>query len=168
MDEAAPSQDLRKKLVEFARQGGLLLTSFDWGTAGLTDSLNEHPRFAVYRLGKGRIAVAKARGADPYVAAEDAHMLMSRTHDLVRLHNSTTSQCSYVESSDQKKAVLHLINYSGRPGQDTTAWLARPSKPAQLWAPGAPSNETLETAVVARGIEIYLPAVSTYAAVELG
>jgi hypothetical protein len=168
MDEGAPAQDLRRQLTEFARQGGLVVTSSDWAAAGMKSPLVGHPRFAVYYVGKGRIAIAKERRPDPYVIAQDAHMLLSRTNDLVRLYNAPSSLSLYVASGDGKKAVLHLVNYSARPGNEVTAWLARPEKPARLWTPGAQNAETVKTAPVVNGIEIHLPAVNTYAAVELG
>jgi hypothetical protein len=44
----------------------------------------------------------------------------------------------------------------------------RPVRPAQKWTPGAQSAETVKTAPVVHGVEIDLPPVGTYAAVELG
>jgi hypothetical protein len=167
MDPVAPSQDLRQKLMAFAQQGGFLFTSAEWGTAGLTQPGPQHPRFAVYRLGKGRIAVAKKSDVDQYVVTEDAHMLLSRTNDLVRLFNSTTSLCAYVESNDRKKGALHVINYSGTPGDEITTWVARPKAAARLCVPGA-QPAPIETTVVSNGTEYFLPAVGTFASVDIG
>jgi hypothetical protein len=67
----------------FARAGGLCVLPAAASSivpSGIVEEQN-HAGFDVRGWGQGRIAVAKQDWDDPYTAARDVHMLMSRRRD---------------------------------------------------------------------------------------
>src|SRR4051812_26308446 len=109
-DAQAPSAALRKDILAFVEAGGLLLTTPVWGPAA--GSRDEHPRFAVAAAGKGRIARSVQAPADPGQYANDAAIVISHRHDLVRFWNAGAAGSNYVISPDGRQAVAHLLFYA--------------------------------------------------------
>jgi hypothetical protein len=87
IDEDAPSPELRRKLLAWAQQGGLLFAGPGWGPPGGTPLGLDHPRVDVRSVGKGRLAIAKSESPDPFMVARDVHMLLGRAHDVARFFN---------------------------------------------------------------------------------
>ena len=78
LDQAAPAPKLSALLQSFARKGGLVLTgpAAAPGFTGLKPvNQHPHPRFDIYALGDGRVAVARAAFDDPWTLANDAHLM---------------------------------------------------------------------------------------------
>jgi hypothetical protein len=59
-DAVPPSPAVRSRILAFVQSGGMLITSPKWGAIA-TPALQpeDHPRFALHAVGKGRIALAK-------------------------------------------------------------------------------------------------------------
>lgn len=165
-DEEAPSKELRQKLLAFAAEGGLLVTGFKWRPEGTPVAGASHMRFELRALGKGRLAVAKEDLADAYLVAQDVHMLLSHSNDLLRLYNPGASGSNYSASPDGKKALLQLVNYAGRNANPVSVWTARRYRTAGLWTLGAAAPAAVKHASVFDGMEFYLPQTGSFAALE--
>ena len=168
MDEQPPKGELRRKLLNFVSQGGLLLAGKNWGFEGKPRPEAFHPRFDVQSLGKGRLAIAKEESFDPFEVAEDAHMFLSRANDLIRFFNAGSISSNYLAAPGGKSALLHVINYSGRAGGNpATVWLRQVYRTAQLWSADRDQPEQLKVTPEAYGVEVYLPPLPVYGGIEL-
>lgn len=167
-DEQPPAAALRQKLLAFVEQGGLLVTGPKWGSEG-KPAADEHPRFQVRRLGKGRLAVAKEELVDAYLIASDVHLLLSHANDLLRFYNLGTVGSQYYASPDGKKALLQLVNYSGRgggAGSPVTVWTRRPYRSGRLLTIGSAAATPVKRGSEMGGTAFYLPPMPSYAALE--
>jgi hypothetical protein len=165
LDREVGGEEVRRKLLDFAREGGLLVVRGKWPDSG-TILDQSHPRLEVRSLGKGRLAVAKDGALDPFLVVRDAHMLLGRRNDLVRFYNISAFLSNYCTSADGTRDLLHLITFA--PPRDViTAWFRRPYKAASLWEPGASEARRLEVVPENGGVAVRLPAVAAYAVVEL-
>jgi hypothetical protein len=171
VDEAQPAPELRRKIVQFVEQGGLLVTTPRWGREG--KSTNEiHPRFEVVAYGKGRLAISKEDSIDPYVLAGDTQILLSHGNDLMKFFSSSSSGCTqYTTSPDGRKALLQGIGYaSGRGGGALkTLWVRQRYASARMWLIDAAQAVSIEQkpAEDYSGSEYHLPAEAQgYIAVE--
>ncbi len=171
-DAAAPKPELAAALVEFARSGGTLIVGR--GAAGFLPQLPSVPltnqRYDLSDLGKGRLAVSHkpADFEDPFLIACDTQLLLSYRNDLIRFWNYGAIAWHYTSSPDGRDGVLHVVNYAGRPGADNMGLIVRePYRHVRLSRlEAAPSEVTPNPARV--GIELPLPPIPVYAAVELG
>ena len=130
IDQKAPAP---KQLESFLQSGGLLI--IPPSAAHLTDGLpaagKHETGYKLYQAGTGTIAVSPSPWNDPYQVTADAHRMLSRKHDVVRLWNAGSSITYPVTSNG--KTIVHLLNYTGRQfGQDCPRLLE-----------GPPENETL-------------------------
>ena len=168
-DKQAPAADLRKKMLAFVEQGGLLVTH-NWGSEGKPAAAGLHQRFDVRALGKGRLAVAKEELVDPFQVVADAHSLVSRANDMVRLFNGSSSGCyHFTGSPDGKRALLQIVNYAtgGRGSGQVTVWTRQRYRSARLWSVDAAQPATLEPqAAVQGGTEYQMPPMPVYGALE--
>ncbi|MCL4841761.1 MAG: hypothetical protein KJZ79_07975 [Bryobacteraceae bacterium] len=134
----------------------------DWRTGSAQDAAT--PRFRIHGAGNGRIAVAHNEFDDPWLLARDAHLLMSRRHDALRLFNAPALQTRHAHS--QHRHVLHLLNYTLRPAaHPVVLQLALPAIAARVHLPGHPPAE-LPLRREIGGLEAQLPPFPIYAAVE--
>lgn len=157
-------------LEQFLRAGGLVLSLKKPAAAfkGRGPIDEPHPRFDVFRYGKGRLAVAKGDYDDPYLLAQDAHLLMSRRYDSVRLFNAGSIQWFHTASPDGLRWLVHLVNYSrwGAAHQVTLqSWQAIRS--ARLHSPETAEPQALEVHRETGHQEFYLPRFAVHASVEL-
>ncbi len=168
--DQAPLQGALLELLEpFVREGGLLvcLDSARGALRGLEPGGGAHPRFHLFRCGKGRVAASREGWEDPYLMAQDVHLLMSRRHDLVRLFNPGSILCWPALSPDRSRMLVHLLNYS-RMGaaHDVVVQTWAPLKSAAMEQPGserrpaAPRRE-------AGGWELDVEPFDSYCALEL-
>jgi hypothetical protein len=164
-DAEAPPPEMRKLLLAYAGGGGLVVAGPSWGAS---QGAASHPRFRVASVGKGTIAAAPKDFDDPYLIASDTQILMSHRHDPVRLWNAGSLGSHYTVSADGRQAVLHLINFSARRRDEpVSVWLARPYRTARWWRIDSSQPATLKLAPQQGGVEIHLPPVPVYAAIEL-
>ncbi|MGH9721177.1 MAG: hypothetical protein ACRD8O_13260, partial [Bryobacteraceae bacterium] len=153
----------RKLLQGFAENGGVLIASPKWGASGDT---GEHPRYSIGTPGKGRIAVAKADLTDPYLIASDAQILVSHRADLVRFWNAAAMGSFYTRG--KAGAMVHLVNYATEPGRfPISVWVAGAFRSARLWTIDDKLPKPLEVTPARGGVELHLPPVPLYAAIEL-
>jgi hypothetical protein len=112
--------------------------------------------------------VAKQNWDDPYAAARDVHVLMSRRHDHVHLFNAPSTNSYATIFPDGARAVVHLLNYSMRaPGSPVTLAVRKRYRSARLWTPGPSGSAELKMTGEADWLEMPLPPFSVYAAIEL-
>ncbi|HEX8984077.1 MAG TPA: hypothetical protein VF767_01545 [Bryobacteraceae bacterium] len=166
-DQQAPDAALRQRLSEFVAEGGVLLANAGWpAPQGVVPSKDVFGRWKIYASGKGRLAIAAEAGLDPYLMAGDAQLIVGRRHDLVRYFNFGSLNGYYTASP--RTAVLHVLNYAANSGSDmVSVVLMRSCRGARLWRPGVEVPEPVEMQRLPQGIELHLPPVGAYAAVEL-
>ena len=167
-DPEAPPPALRREIEALAAGGKLLIAPPQWGrVAGPPARDQEHPRYDIRVAGKGRIAIAKAEPEDPYTLANDSVLLVSHRYDLVRFFNAGAVESTLALARNGKGALLHLLFYADRGPEDASLWIAGRYRSARLWTMDRPEARDLPIAPGRDGIEVRLPPVSQYAAVEL-
>lgn len=166
VDAEPPSANLRESIHKFVRDGGLLLTTPIWGEAG--DAIpDEHSRYASRKLGAGRIAISRAKGNDPYQLANDAGVLVSHRYDLVRLWNTGSSGSYLTVSPDGTKAVAHLLFYANQGPDSASVRIAGKYKTARIATVGSAGLQAVPVELQRDAIEIHLPPIPQYIALEL-
>lgn len=167
-DAAEPPSNVRKMVLDFINAGGMLITGPAWGSLPKGEpQTRSHPRFALRTVGSGSIALATNNFSEPYQAANDAVVLVSHRHDIIRFFNSgAITPCLY-RSADKRRALLDIVFYSLRPVEDTSVWVRGSYGTARMraWKQQQPQN--LKTQVREGGVELYLPTVAQYAMIEL-
>jgi hypothetical protein len=146
-DTGAPAADLRRKMMAFVEQGGLLVTGPKWGPEGKPANPEFPTQFEVRVLGKGRLAVARQALSDAYQVAVDTQLLTSHANDLVKVYNSSSSGCSlFTGSPDGKKALLQILSYAnaGRSSGLRTVWVSQRYRSCRLWSVGAEGSISLD------------------------
>jgi len=163
-----PPAPVQARLLEFATAGGLLINAAPWADVhGSAPSKETHPRFTVVALGQGMIAQPKQPMRDPYVLANDAAILVSHRHDLLRFWNAGAISAYYSSSPDRQRAAVQMVFYSNRPAEDVALRIAGNYRTATISTPDAPAPARLQTEQQDGAIEVHLPAVAQYAAIEL-
>jgi hypothetical protein len=168
--QSAPSRQQVDLFTAFARAGGLSILPAAAASSvpqGMVEA-DAPAGFDVRGLGQGRVAVAKQNWDDPYTAARDVHVLMSRRHDHVHLFNASSINSYATVSIDGAAALVHLLNYSMRPsGSPLTLAVRKRYRQARLWTLGASGSAALGMTVDADWLEMALPPFSVYSAIEL-
>ncbi len=168
-DQAPLRGPLLERLERFVRQGGLLVCR-DSARGGLrveAAAVPAHPRFRMLRCGKGRVAVSLADWDDPYLLAQDVHLLMSRRNDVVRLFNPGSILCWPAVSPDRRRLLVHLLNYSRHAAaHDVVVQTWAPVTAAYVERPGA-ERRAVEVHREAGGWETAVEPFDIYCALEL-
>lgn len=168
--EAPP--EARKAIIDFVAGGGMLLTRAvpgGWGRLPKPAEAGEprkHPRFTFHPAGKGVIAEAGA-SSDPYRMANDAVVVVSHSHDLARFWNSGAVTPVLSKTADGHRARLQIVFYSARPVEDVAVWIHGSYRTAQLRAFNQTQPQTAKLEVRDGGVEVHLPGIAQYAAIEL-
>jgi hypothetical protein len=183
-DSTPPTADLAKQLLDFVHAGGLLVRRSEWGATG-TPAEWDHPRYSCRVLGKGRVATAKSdEAADPYLLANDTVVLVSHRFDLLRFWDAGSVNAYLSVAPDRKRAVVQMVFYArelngkvAQGGPDTaTVRVAGRYRTAQLltldrWDQpmtlGKAGDYDVGMVIAKDAVELHLPSVSHYAAVEL-
>lgn len=169
-DATLPDPSLRRKIMDFVEQGGLLITGPKWGKHGKPAPQNLETQLDVSAVGKGRLALARKAIDDPYELAVDAQFLLSHRNDLVKIYNSASSGCTrYTGAPDGKTALLQCLSYADRFRMGLrTIWVRDTYRTAQLWAIGArPTPVDPQPSDEYAGMEYRLPANAPLAYVAL-
>lgn len=169
VDEQPLEGELLRLLTDFVGSGGLLLCLKEAAAAvrGLEPSGQAHPRFEIRQLGRGRIAMSARGWEDPYLMAQDAHLLMSRRHDVIRLFNPGSILAWPAVSPDRRRLRVHLINYSRHgAAHDVAVQTWREVKRAWIEMPKA-ERRPAPVRREAGGWEIPLGSFDTYCGVEM-
>ncbi len=170
VDREPPDAALRQKLIAFARGGGILFVPSNWPNPdGSPAPAEPYLLFSMRAVGKGRLAVCKEEQPDPYDTVADIQNIMSHRNDLLRLYNAPSTNFLYETSAQGGQGVIHLLNYSRRPGSDGPLFYVKePHKSARLVSPEIASPAELQWAPQeAGGAELSLPRLSVYGAIEL-
>ena len=167
-DGAPPVPAIRTRLQAFAQAGGMLIVGPSWGAVpGAPLPTEDHPRFAVHAAGKGRIAVAKEEQADPFMWANDSVVLVSHRHDLVRFWNGGSTGSFYTLSPDRKRAMVHLMFYANRGPDAASVRVTGKYRAAKIATADAAAPRSVEMLSQKDAVEVHLPQVSQYVALEL-
>jgi hypothetical protein len=165
-DGDPPAPKLRRQLMEFVRGGGLLLAGKSWPDPEGAIVRYASERVTLHALGKGRLAIEDLQ--DPFETAADAQVLLSRRHDLVRMFNGYSCLSYLTESADRKSARLHMVNYAGRANADDISLrVAGAYGSARIRLLERPEPEPLRTKLERDAIELFLPAIAVYGAIDL-
>jgi hypothetical protein len=167
LDNEVPGAEQRMMLLDFARQGGLVIASTYWGPADVKPVKKGPPfQYKMYNVGTGQIAVAEEGFQDPYQVAVDTHLLVSRRNDLVRLYNPEATNCHASVDPSHRKRLVQVLNYSSEPADSVTLWVNAHVGSARLWRPGTKAALTLEGVPAGRGTDFALPQLPVYWALE--
>lgn len=167
-DAEPPSDALRRRVLDFVAAGGLLIAGSNWGSApGAPAGAGSVPNFSMRSLGKGKIAVAGAAPDDPYEWAGDSVLLVSHRYDLVRFWNSGATGSYCAVSPDGKRSVAHLLFYTGRAADSAAVRIAGRYRAARASTMDQPEVPLVDTQRGADAIEVHLPPVAQYVALEL-
>jgi len=167
LDKDAPSADQLSHFLALVRQGGLLIAAAYWGPPEVKPTKGEPSlHYELYNLGKGQIAVAEEGFQAPDQVAADAHLLLSRRNDIVRLYNRATVNCHSSFDPARKKRLVQVLNYSIKPADSVTLWVNDDVKSARLWQPGTNEAATVQGVAASPGMEFRLPPLSLYCALE--
>lgn len=169
-DQQPPPPALKSALEAFARQGGLVIAGHLFPKPpGAAEPAEPYPAYDIFRYGKGRIAISREELTDPWFAAGEAQLLVSRRHDAIRFWNAGTTNCYYTGSRDGSRDLLQIVHYAAAPRQTPlTAGVRARYRRARLWRFGRNATEALAIRPAPGGWgEIDLPGLSVYAAIEL-
>lgn len=166
-DAAEPPANVRKQVLDFVSAGGMLITGPAWGSLPKGPAVGSHPRFAIRAVGSGSIAVATTSFTDPYVVPNDAVVLVSHRHDMVRYFNGGAITPCLGTLPDKRRTALRTVFYSLRPVEDVSVWVKGAWRSARLRTWNQPEPQDVKLEVRDAGVEMYLPAVAQYALIEL-
>ena len=168
-DQELPAAPLRKQLLAFVEAGGLLICPK--GSAPLASGPSvpgAHGRFQVYKAGSGRIAVSTEDQIDPYVCAGDAHFLLGRRQDLVRIWNPGASNSYYAGPvAGRGSAILEVVSYTRRPVSDMSVYLSNPWRNARFLTLHSQQAQAVGPVKRPDGIEVHIPPFAVFCALEL-
>jgi hypothetical protein len=168
VDSDAPSAGQLAKLLAFVRQGGLLIAADYWGPSGVVPTRKDPSiAYKMYNVGQGQIAVSEEGFQDPYQVAMDAHLLVSRRNDLVRLYNPATTNCHSSLDPVHKKRLVQVVNYSSHAASFVTLWVNGRAQSARLWCPGAKDPRPLPGVPAKPGTDFQLPTIAVNCALEM-
>ena len=118
--------------------------------------------------GEGRLAIARKLWMDPYQVTSDAHLLMSRRNDVIRLWNAGSTNARYTRGPSGA-GLVQIVNYATRAfGHPVSLYVAHPYKSAKLVGLSGQAPETLSVEPRGEGVEVNLPPFPVYAAIEFG
>jgi hypothetical protein len=167
LDDKMPDERQREQLLRFVQSGGLVISSHYWGPPDNRPyAENWLPGYSIYTLEVGKMVVAESGLPDPYQIARDAHLLVSRKNDFVRLYNPGSTKFHASISPDGQKLVVQILNYSMAAANYVTLWLNEKARAAQLWRPGLPASSSLQQKVTSEGTNFDLPEFSVMCAIE--
>ncbi|HET8550471.1 MAG TPA: hypothetical protein VFL57_20815 [Bryobacteraceae bacterium] len=169
LEEQGPSGPAAEALPKFVKSGGLLIVpaSLAHVSGGLKPAARQRDGYAVFTSGAGTVAVARKPWTDPFLLAEDAHMLLSRKHDVIRLWNAGVVTVRYSEAA-AGHGRAELVNFAGRPfGHPMSLWVAKQYRTGRLTILGETEPRPLALTRRHDGTELHLPPFDVYAAVDL-
>ena len=170
VDDAMPEPAARKRLLDFARQGGALLVSQSWKGEGGTPTGAAHPRLDLRKLGNGKFAVCKDETPDPYMVARDIHVLLSRVNDLSRFFNLSAFLSAHTARPGGASALLQITNFASATRlavSQVTVWFPQQYREARMWTLGSEAPVALKLEPENTGMDVQIPSISPYAAVEV-
>jgi hypothetical protein len=168
-DAEPPAPALRQQILGFVAAGGLLITVPKWGEVpGSTLIKNDrNPRYSLRVLGKGKVAVGVAGPDDAYLWANESVVMVSHRYDLVRFWNSGAAGSFCTVAPDGRQVVVHLLFYADRGPDSASVRIAGRYRAARAYTTDNPAATKVEFVPQTDAVEIHLPPVSQYVALEL-
>lgn len=173
VDPEAPPAPLAAKLSAFARGGGLLIVSraaartfpgerdLDCAVAG----------YNLRAMGKGSVASPQRDWDDPFFVALDAHNLLSRRNDPVRVFNGSSLWLHYSADPRGTASLIQFVQFGGsRRGAAASPVSLRiqyPHRAVQIHTMDSDAARPLEPVRLDKVVEYHLPSFSVYAALEV-
>jgi hypothetical protein len=168
LDKDVPSANQLAKLLAFVHQGGLLIATAYWGPSKVIPKERDPSLpYKMYNVGQGQIAVSTEGFEDPYQVAFDAHLLVSRGNDIVRLYNPAMTICHASSDSLHKKQLVQVLNYSSDPASFVTLWVKTRTRSARLWSPEKKDPLSISGEIALPGTEFALPTFDVNCAIEM-
>jgi hypothetical protein len=116
--------------------------------------------------GRGRVVGRPEGWEDPYAAVAGIHLALTRRTDVLRLWNAGSFNSFSQQEPGGRRGVVHLVNYgANQSSDDASIWLARPWSRAVLRT--LHTQSPLKMRTVNGGIEMSLPPLGVYAAIDL-
>jgi len=162
-----PTPEMRALLSGFVQQGGLLVGGPVWGAPAGPVDRDGHPRYDVRRQGKGRIAIGLKAEDDPYLLVQDAIVLTSHRYDLLRFWNGGAVRACLGAAPGRQRALLQLVFYANARAGDATVRVAGAYRTARLYTLDRTAAKEVPLLPEKGAVELHLPAVAQYAAVQL-
>jgi hypothetical protein len=162
LEPEPPQGEMRTKLLDFARAGGLVIAPRGTVDAPVAERKAEH---GVCRVGNGRVAMPIDKWDDPFLLVAQVHVLAGHRDDAVRVWNAGSTDTYFVASKADKKAVVHLIPYASARTQPITLGFSEPYRSARILRLDA--EEVVKPAKGPLGTEIPVGEIADYAAVLL-
>ena len=97
----------------------------------------------------------------------DAALLVSHRYDLVRFWNSGAACSFFTMAPDRKQALVHLLFYAARGPDSATVRIAGRYRAARASTVDDPKVANLAIEAQGDAVEVHLPQVSQYVALEL-
>ena len=174
-DADPPAADVVAKLAAFARAGGLLIVPRTVAQLFKGEGTLECgvPGYELRTFGKGTVAAATRVWDDPFYLAADAHDLVSRRYDSIRIFNGPSYWTHYSVAPGGNRRLLQLVSFAGasrfpgmgRSNEVTVRFTFRHSSVALYRLDAAP--EALQPVKDGNNIEYRLPQFAVYAALEV-
>ena len=174
-DADPPAPDVVAKLAAFARGGGLLIVprtaAHLFKGQGTLDC--GVPGYELRTFGRGKVAAATRDWDDPFFLAADAHDLVSRRYDPIRIFNGPSYWTHYSVAPGGNRRLIQLVSFAGasrfpgmgRSNEVTVRFTFRHSSVTLYRLDAAP--EALRPAKDGNNIEYQLPEFAVYAALEV-
>ena len=167
LDKEAPSAEQHSQLLDFVRQGGLVIAAAYWGPPEVKPTRKDPSlQYMMYNVGEGQMAVSEGEFQSPDQVAVDTHLLVSRRNDLVRLYNPESTNCHSSIDPGHKKRLVQVLNYSLKPADSVTLWVNAQVGSARLWRLETRDALTLQGVAAAPGSDFGLPPLPVYCALE--
>lgn len=129
LEPEPPQAEMRAKLLDFARGGGLVIAPRGTVDAPAAETKAGH---GLCRIGNGRVAMPLDNWDDPFLLVAQVHVLIGHRHDVVRVWNAGSTDTYFVASKADKKAVVHLIPYASGRTQPITLGFLEPYRSARI------------------------------------
>ena len=168
-DAEPPAPDLRKQILGFVEGGGLLITGPKWGELpGTLVAGEDYAGYTTRAFGTGKLTVSSDDLGDPYLVARDSAVLLSHRYDVLRFWNGGALGSYYTVAPGGKRAIVQMLFYASAwpHGYPATVRVVGKYTTAKLWTLDHPA-QNLETEPQNDAVELQLPSVAQYAAVEL-
>ncbi len=168
VDGSEPEAGTKTHLHTFINQGGLLIApKLWWQISSKPEPGGLVGQYSVYHLGSGRVAVPAQEISDPYQIAVNAHLILSRRNDLVRIFNVTACNARVTRDPAKGKKLVQVLNYAST-GESyvPSIWVRSGAPTGKFWMLGSATPAALQGIESHGGREYQLPFISTYAALE--
>jgi hypothetical protein len=175
LDRDPPAAEVAAKLSAFAQAGGLLIVPRTVASVFKSPRVLECPvgGYELRAAGKGRVAAATRDWDDPYFLAADAHNLVGRRHDPIRLFSGGACWLHYSVAPSGKDSLFQMVNFSwirplgGMMGTGDISFRI-PSQHRSITLHTLDGDvQTLQPTREGKNIEYRLPQFGAYAALEV-